>query len=218
MPVGSVPGWTQVYTQDFAGMSIPSGWGTYAGTPGGESPSVAGWNPSMCSVSGGELHFMADGIHSCGVSIYGSPQTYGAYLVRMKGDAEPSTMLFSDIALLWPADNSWSAEIDFYEDNGASRSQYNASMYACPNGTCHYEAPGIQNNGTQWHTYGVAWTPTSVTYTVDGRTVAQFDAAPQVPMVLDLQSQNLAGAGAPAERETMAVAWVAEYAYTPGTS
>lgn len=218
MPVGNLPGWTQVYTQDFNGSSLPSRWGWYNGTPGGDSPSVAHWTPSMCSVSGGQVHFMADGINSCGLESSVNPQTYGLWLVRMKGDSEPSGMRFSDIALLWPASNSWTAEIDFYEDTGGSRSQYNASMFACPNGTCPYQVRNIANDGTQWHTYGVARTPSGVTYSVDGRTVATFSASPDVPMQLKLQSQNLSGgSGAPTERETMTVDWVAEYSYTPGS-
>jgi len=213
MPVGNLPGWTQVYAQDFNSNSLPTRWGWYSGTPGGYSPNVANWTPSMCSISGGEVHFMARGINSCGLESSVNRQTYGMYLVRMKGDSEPSSMQFSDIALLWPASNSWAAEIDFYEDTGGSRSQYNASMFACPNGTCPYQVRGIGNDGAQWHTYGVAWTPTKVTYSVDGRTVASFNASPAVPMELKLQSQNLGGSVPSTEIETMTVDWVVEYSY-----
>jgi beta-glucanase (GH16 family) len=218
MPVGNLPGWTEVYTQDFNGSSLPSGWGAYNGTPGGYSPTVANWSPHNCSVSGGELHFTADGISSCGIGSHVNPQTYGMYVVRLKGDAEPPGD-FSDIALLWPASNTWTAEIDFYEDMDivTNRSQYNASMFACPQGTCPFQQRSIPNDGTQWHTYGVQWTPSGVTYLLDGTVVAHSSESPHVPMILDLQSQNLSGSGMPSERETMTVDWVAEYAYTPGS-
>jgi beta-glucanase (GH16 family) len=224
MPVGNLPGWKQVYAQAFDGNSLPSDWNAFDGTPGGYSPSVAGWRSSLCSVSGGELHFMADGIHSCGVGWYSYPQTYGMYLVRMKGDIEPSTMHFSDIALLWPANNQWPPEIDFYEDSGSSRSSYMATVHPGPNGNNSGQVHVVVgSNGAQWHTYGVEWTPSTITFTIDGHpagtAVSRSDTQswPDIPMVLALQSQNLGGAGAPTERETMTVAWVAEYAYTPGS-
>ena len=57
----------------------------------------------------------------------------------------------------------------------------------------------MSNTGTQWHTYGIRWTPDSITYTIDGRQWAVVQASqvsspgswPDIPMNLDLQSQNL---------------------------
>jgi len=43
---------------------------------------------------------------------HNAPQEYGAWFARMKGDDEPPGMSFSDIFLLWPANNQWPPEID----------------------------------------------------------------------------------------------------------
>jgi beta-glucanase (GH16 family) len=71
---------------------------------------------------------------------------------------------------------------------------------------------------TQWHTWGVVWTPTSITYTVDGHAWNSFTNAsevPDVPMTLDLQQQTWCGAtpawACPSTPQSMQVDWVAEY-------
>ena len=109
VPTGNLPGWQLTYSQDFSGTSLPPGWGTYSGEPGGDSYGY--WDPADVSVSNGELHLSttpnddpqsSNTASTGGASFYGNPQTYGMYLVRMKGDYEPGLQI-SDIALLWPA-------------------------------------------------------------------------------------------------------------------
>ncbi len=73
------------------------------------------------------------------------------------------------------------------------------------------------NNATQWHTYGVQWTPSTITFTVDGQSVgsvSQSDTGswPNIAMNLDIQSQNLGSSQPASGTETITVAWVAEYA------
>jgi hypothetical protein len=86
--------------------------------PGGETSSEADWEPSMCTFSGGEAHFMASGINSCGMHNLADPQEYGAWFARLQGTGESPGELFSDIFLLWPDNNQWPPEIDVYEDEG----------------------------------------------------------------------------------------------------
>ncbi|HTU72592.1 MAG TPA: family 16 glycosylhydrolase [Trebonia sp.] len=235
-PPSTLSGFTATYVQEFSGDSVPPGWDAYHGVPGGESSQVAQWVPSMCSFGDGEAHFMALGIDSCGLQFYGASQEYGAWFARLKGDDEPSGMSFSDIFLLWPANNQWPPEIDIYEDTGENRSTTNASMYNTVGSTCGssptaqclapYEqstgqSGGIPNNGSAWHTYGVEWTPSGVTWLIDGRVVYTAPASqvksparqPAMPMNMDLQSQNLQGAGAPSTRETMTVDWVEQFSW-----
>ncbi len=69
--------------------ALPANWRGYTGVPGGETSSEADWEPSMCSFSGGEAHFMASGIDSCGMSYLGEPQEYGAWFARLQGNVEP---------------------------------------------------------------------------------------------------------------------------------
>ncbi len=196
---------------------------------------MAQWAPSMCTFGGGEAHFVAMGIDSCGLEYYGDPQVYGAWFARLKADTEPSNIFFSNIFLLWPANNQWPPEIDVYEDGGG-RSSTSASVYntvgdmcgssptsQClkPYGQSNGESGGTPNNDAQWHTYGVEWTPSGVTWFIDGRVVYTAPASqvklpakqPAVPMYMDLQSQNVQGGGTPTQRESMIVDWVEEYGW-----
>jgi len=228
VPTGDISGWHLTYSTDFSGKTLPSGWDAYSGQPGGDN--FGYWDPKNVTVSGGELHLRTTanddpqrpGTYSTGgVAFDGNTQSYGMYLVRMKGDSEPGVQI-SNIALLWPENNkSWPPEIDFYEDEGASRSGYTASLHPGPNGDdCCIIRHSRSNTGTQWHTYGVTWTPTSLSYSIDGTTWATVPRSavsspaqwPDDPMTLDLQSQNLGAAQPSHPLETMTVAWVAEYA------
>jgi hypothetical protein len=235
-PLTTLSGFTLKYVQNFNGNSIPAGWLAFPGVPGGESASTAQWVPGMCTFSDGEAHFMAQGIDSCGMAFYGTKQEYGAWFARLKGDSEPSDMLFSDIFLLWPANNQWPPEIDIYEDGGGNRSATRASVINTVGNTCgsdptadcvkpytqsNGQTGGVPNDGTQWHTYGVEWTPSGVTWLIDGRVIYFAPASeakspakqPALPMNMGLQSQNLNGAGTPTRRETMTVDWAEEFSW-----
>ena len=228
VPTGNLPGWQLTYSQDFSGTTLPPGWGAYSGEPGGDPYGY--WDSANVTVSNGELHLSttanddpqsSNTYSTGGVAYYGNPQEYGMYLVRMKGDYEPGLQI-SNIALLWPADgNTWPPEMDFYEDEGGSRSGFTASLHPGPDGNdCCVVRNTLANAATQWHTYGISWTPTSITYTIDGKPWGVVQSSqvsapgewPSIPMNLDLQSQNLGAAQPNGSIETMTVAWVAEYA------
>ena len=228
VPTGNLPGWQLTYSQDFSGTTLPPGWGAYSGEPGGDPYGY--WDSANVTVSNGELHLSttpnddpqsSNTSSTGGVAFSGNPQQYGMYLVRMKGDYEPGLQI-SDIALLWPADgNTWPPEMDFFEDEGGSRSGFTASLHPGPDGDdCCVVRNTLANAATQWHTYGIIWTPTSITYTIDGRPWGVVQSSqvsapgewPSIPMNLDLQSQNLGPAQPNGSIETMTVAWVAEYA------
>jgi Glycosyl hydrolases family 16 len=219
-PPISVPGWTLTYSTTFPGNSLPSGWDAYSGEPGGDP--YGNWEPSNVSVSDGELHLMATPSAQGGVAYYGNPQTYGMYLVRMKGDYEPGLSI-NNLAILWPTQQGvWPPEVDFYQDLGGSRQSFSASLHAGPDGDggcCVIASPAQDSNGTAWHTYGVEWTPSAITYTIDGQVWATVSRNslnspaqwPTIPMNLTLQSQNQASSQPNGTIETMTVAWVAEY-------
>lgn len=220
-PPGSVAGWRLTYSTDFPGNSLPSGWYPYSGEPGGDPD--GNWVPSNVSVSGGAMHLMATPSGQAGVQFYGNPQTYGMYLVRMKGDYEPGLSI-NNLAILWPAQQGvWPPEVDFFQDAGGTRQSFSASLHAGPDGNggcCVIASPTQDINETAWHTYGVQWTPSTITYTIDGRVWASVSSSslsspaqwPTIPMNLTLQSQNQDSAQPNGTIETMTVAWVAEYA------
>ncbi len=220
-PRSSAAGWRLTYSTDFPGNSLPSGWDAYNGEPGGDAD--GNWDPSNVSVSGGALHLTATPSAQGGLQFYGNPQTYGMYLVRMKGDYEPGLSI-NNLAILWPAQQGvWPPEVDFFQDVGGSRQSFSASLHPGPDGNggcCVIASPTQDSNGTAWHTYGVQWTPSAITYTIDGRVWGSVSSSslsspaqwPTIPMDLTLQSQNQDSAQPSGTIETMTVAWVAEYA------
>jgi beta-glucanase (GH16 family) len=235
-PATTLSGYTLKYTQEFNGNSLPSGWGEYLGVPGGETSSEADWEPSMCTFSGGEAHFMASGVDSCGMHDQGQPQEYGAWFARLQANAEPAGQLFTDIFLLWPDNNQWPPEIDVYEDEGNRASTvatlWNTVGNACgssPSSSCLYQytqtnggSGGVANTDTEWHTYGVEWTPSGVSWLIDGKVIFTAPASavkspaqqPALTMDMALQSENLQGSpGASTTEDTMNVDWVEQFSW-----
>ena len=195
MPVGDIPGWRQVFTDDFNGRTLDSSkWRLYWGKPGGDP---AGWyDPRHVSVSNGMLVISAyrdkrDGGRWATGGLSSSPglaQTYGKYLVRFRLDPGIGV---GHAALLMPADNSWPPEIDFSEDNGSGRTGTLATLHYGKHDT-HEDAWLGSVNLTQWHTLGVQWSPGKLQYTIDGRIWKTMtgSSVPALPMVLDLQTQT----------------------------
>ena len=237
VPTGNIPGWNLVYSQDFNGTALPTGWVAYSGQPGGDPDGY--WNSANVTVNKGELHFRATAnddpkkrntYSTGGVNFYGHPQTYGIYLVRLKSDYEPGLDIAS-LALLWPSGNNnvWPPEIDFFEESDGTPTNFSATLHPGPNGDdCCIIGDNFPSHAaysiTQWHTYGIEWTPTTITYTIDGHqwgtiinksqlsTPAQW---PSINMDLDLQSENLGPVQPAGPIESMTVDWVAEYAPSP---
>jgi beta-glucanase (GH16 family) len=194
MPIGNIPGWRQVFTDNFSGRKLDaSKWRLYWGKPGGDP---AGWfDPRHVGVSRGMLvisgyrdradrgRWATGGLSSS----RGLKQTYGKYLVRFRLDRGVG---IGHAVLLMPANNSWPPELDMSEDNGSGRTGTLATLHYGKSDR-HWSAflPGL--NLTQWHTLGVEWTPGKVQYTVDGRIwrTMQGSVVPAVPMVLDMQTE-----------------------------
>ncbi len=195
MPVGNITGWTWVWGDDFLGNAInQSAWGLYSGFPSHDDQQGS-WLPSHVVVDGGVLYLRmyqdpaagpdggggADGPNTYtlwtggGVQNYGYAQTYGRYLTRMR--CTPGAGV-SCIALLWPNANIWPPEIDYYEDSPTTNTRTSTTM------TAHYGAannnPQVQcptSDGydfTQWHTVGVDWLSTTITYTIDGNVIGSI--------------------------------------------
>lgn len=215
----ALAGYQLDYVNDFTGSTIPSGWGVYtemaAGDPGSQ------WAANHVDVADGELQLntFADPAYNNefvngGISQSGNPLLYGAYFVRSKVTAAGSTQ----VELLWPKSGDWPPEIDFDETGGGTTSSQATLHFTSANTQIHNQ---ISEDMTQWHTWGVIWTPTSVTYTVDGTVWGEVDNAadvPTVPMVLDIQQQTWCSASTPyacpTYPDSTLVDWVAEYTTT----
>jgi beta-glucanase (GH16 family) len=188
--------WTRSFFDDFGESAIdPSRWRVYRGHPRGDPDGY--WLPSHAGISGGSLHLRGyrDGAYftTAGLSMTAThSQTYGQYSVRMR-IAKGEGVAFA--LVLWPENDAWPPEVDFAEDNGLpARSLLTATLHwrtaSVLNATKALRY-GLPVNTSGWHTYGVAWEPGLLTYTIDHHVwgVVRSDAVPATPMVLTLQTQ-----------------------------
>ena len=208
----ALPGFTETYSTDFPGSALPSGWDAYsgpdAGDPGGQL------DPSHAVVGGGllQLNAFQDPAYNNqwvtgGVCHCGHPELYGAFFVRSRVTGAGPT----NVELLWPSNGTWPPEIDFNETLGGATTTTSATIYG--SGVAH---GNLSIDMTQWHTWGVVWTPTSVTYTVDGHvwgSVTVPSEVPSIAMWLALQQQTWCSSGyaCPSAPESMDIDWVSEY-------
>ncbi|NNN03933.1 MAG: glycoside hydrolase family 16 protein, partial [Acidimicrobiaceae bacterium] len=213
----ALPGFTQSYVSDFSGSSLPAGWYTYSGKPGSD-PGAQFGGANHVKVANGLLslltyqdpnygnEWVTGGLCQCGLS-----QTYGAYFVRSRVTGPGPTQ----VELLWPAANTWPPEVDFTETDGTTSQSAATTHWGSTNSQ---EQHKVNTNLTQWHTWGVVWTPTSLTYTLDGVAYASVQNSagiPQQAMTLDIQQQTWCSSGfaCPTSPQQLQVDWVAEYSH-----
>jgi hypothetical protein len=234
MPVGNIAGWHQIFADNFAHDSVPRGSFTgcnvhgctgapsvpFGATDDGH-PDTSGncqYYPSRTvSISDGVLgiylHTAPDGL-CMDASLYPlvPSLTYGMYEVRFRSAVVPG---YKGVYLLWPV-NKRSGEIDFPE----------ANLDAPLKGHLHTVAGGSQQQSfrstaswSSWHTAELQWTPTSVTFILDGTTLGSTTQdVPQTPMTLLLRAESdLQGAPKPpaSAQGRMEIDWVTVYTYAP---
>jgi hypothetical protein len=216
----ALPGFIQTYVTDFPGTTLPPGWDTFSGVPGGDPDGQ--FDPRHVVVSGGLLRLNAwrdaayvnrwvtGGVCLCTVS-----QTYGAYFVRSRLTGPGP----NEVQLLWPTANVWPPEIDFYESGSGTTRAVATVHYGAAN---NIEQRFITIDLTKWHTFGVIWQRDALVFTVDGRawgTITLPWQIPDQPMTLHVQQQTSCVLGlsywCPRIPVSMEVDWVAVYAQAP---
>lgn len=203
LPLGDLPGWTQVFAEPFDTALTEGEWegSDYypnkfrAYGPSNLAPTNASWRdsskhgrymPAIISVQDG---YLREHVHTDPVS--GKP--FVAAIIPKRDDGSSSFMYgrFSVRArlakmtnykvawLLWPdgGDNNRDGEIDFPEIN---------LWTDLLRGFCHYTdqdatlptQQGVYKNTpfdyTRWHVYTIEWTPHQVVFVLDGATVKTF--------------------------------------------
>jgi beta-glucanase (GH16 family) len=232
LPVGDLPGWRQIFTEDFGtnvglgsfpGSSYRSKWSVYLdGWPDTAAQSEnanSGYYPSrVVSVENGILskHLHVENGVAMSAAIYPTIgyQTYGRYSVRFRADPIPG---FKVAWLLWPEsdDNLRDGEIDFPEGD------LNDTIYgfmhhtgAAATSDQDYVQTGATFSG--WHTATVEWSPGRVTYILDGavhKTVTT--RVPSTPMEWVLQTESCLGHCQPGASVSgnVQIDWVAAWSY-----
>ena len=211
-----LPHYRRVYATDFTGSVLPPGWVDFTGVPGGDPGGQ--FAPSHVNVARGMLQlrtwrdpayhnkWASGGLCQCGL-----PFTYGAFFVRSRITGPGP----NEVELLWPLSNIWPPEIDFYETGAKDNSTSWTLHYGASNS---FVQQTLRIDQTKWHTWGVIWTPSKITYTVDGNEWGSFSgsyAIPTVPMTLDLQQRPGCSLGpvCTSVPQSMLVDWVTEYTH-----
>ena len=196
MPTTPPAGYQPFFADDFTSSTLGSNWHEYSGDHFGVYDGQAGttWDPSHVTVGKGllTLRTYQDPAHAGpnsawvegGASLWpNSPLTYGEYLVRSR---VTSATAVTQVMILW-TDTTWPPEIDFNESNGTNSSGA-TEWYNGANGATQLQ-PGVPSGVdlTQWHTWGVITTPSTITFTVDGKTWATMPNYVTTPTHLTLQ-------------------------------
>ena len=211
----ALKGYKLNYVTDFNGTTIPQGWYSFSGVPGG----LPGGHfaKSHVVVNHGLLqlntwrdprfhnHWVTGGLCQCGLG-----HAYQAYFVRSRITGAGT----NEVELLWPLKNNWPPEVDFNE-TGAHADQTSSTVHWGIDN--HIEQITLKVNMKRWHTWGVIWSPASIIYTVDGRqwgSITNPVEIPRQPMRLDFEQRT----NCPIKQDcatrpvSMQIDWVAEYA------
>lgn len=226
MPVGDLPGFKQIFTDDFT-TDVPRGsfpgsyarkWGAYSGH--GDTFGGGVYNPDIISTDNGKMDLYLNKQNGKGqvsapvpmVNGEWNSQTYGKYTVRFRSDALPG---YRTAWLLWPSSGKWKeGEIDFPEGalNGSIEG-YNHCI-GNPSVNCSWAKTGVSY--TSWHTASVEWTPSAVSMYLDGKRVMYSTSAiPSTPMRWVLQTESTTSdTSRMTKNGHLEIDWVTMYDYT----
>lgn len=233
MPVGDLPGWHQVFADNFANESVPLG-----GWPGNAS---ANWNayPNgwpdtthhgtynctlVCSISGGVLDLYphnAGGVNYVAAPVPKIPGSlvstwgdnlYARYTIRFRADSLPG---YKTAWLLWPQSGNWphDGEIDFPEGDLNSTISAFMHWYGATSGS-QQDAYTTSATYGGWHTAVIEWLATRVTFLLDGVLVGNSTAnIPITPMHWVIQTETATDGTSPAPTTAghVQIDWVVVY-------
>jgi hypothetical protein len=202
-------GWgTPNASVDFTSPASLQGWGVYDG-PGNAGYGVR--TPDAISFANNVMTITGDAQGTTGGMAAPLGQQYGMWEVRMK--VPVGAPGYSPVLLLWPDAENWptGGEVDFAEGTtDGSRQTYSGALHYSAQDQWDPAVVGV--DATQWHNYAVEWTPTKITYFIDGvpwKTYTDTSKFPPGPMhlaiQLDVHTLDLAGGA------TMQVAWARQY-------
>ena len=240
VPVGDLPGWTQVFRDDFTtpvpvgqfpGSTYGARWGGYDGQRDTSKRGL--YAPSkVLSVSNGALTWA---MHTeNGVPLVAAPvpklptygQSYGRYSVRFRTSSTPG---YKMAFLLWPDSDRWDeGEIDWPEAGVLGQRPYAASLVpGSPSsaGGARFLPTGAATGGAAaptdtsgWHVATTERTPGRIVASWDGVPVATVTSnVPTASMHWVLQAETQIGGAAPAASAVgrIEVDWAVAYRYSP---
>ncbi len=205
-PPGNPSSWTLVWSDEFNGPTLDlTKWRTSYHDGSRTNNDELEWyvdSPVYHTISNGVLSLMATKTVTSGSRCNGTTCPYTSAMIesdgmfyQMYGYFEASMQLPKGQGL-WPAfwllpyPDTWPPEIDIMENLGNDTK----TVYLSNHWTSNY--PGVSNSGDQggsvttpytgadystaFHTFGVAWTPSSITWYIDG--VQRCQVTKEVPI------------------------------------
>jgi beta-glucanase (GH16 family) len=228
MPTGDLPGWRQVWAEDFnRSAAVGQARSVYAdslkfyddGTTDTSRNAVYDTARTV-SASNSALHVdlhTVDGV-ARGTAFAAqswSGQVYGRYSVRFRSAPVAG---YGEAFLLWPTSNVWNeGEIDFPE--GGLDGTINGYVHEVgPNPGRNVFATNTGRTYTDWHVATTEWAPDRVTFYLDGVKVGETrDTAgiPRTPMRWTFQTGSHGSKPPSDARGTLSIDWATMYAYQP---
>ncbi len=224
MPTGDLPGWHQVFTEDFD-HDVPLGgffadphydrhWDGYEDLPDTSGEGTYRTN-DVLSVQDGVMDMWLrteDGVPlaAAPVPTVGSEwggHVYGRFEVRFRADpVEGYKMAW----LLWPDSDEWAeGEIDWPEGR-LDRGMYAANLQVGQPGQFDLVTDQVATFD-EWHVATTEWTPEGVTFYLDGEQIGFSDSSPSTPMHWVLQTETAYGKPPADSQGHVQVDWVTMY-------
>jgi Glycosyl hydrolases family 16 len=235
MPVGDLPGWQQIFTDDFT-TNVPLGsfpsavsakWSAYPYPWKDTSKNGTYWPEKVVSINNGvmDLNLHTENINGTNVHLVSAPQPrlfpglsagtgqlYGRYAIRFKSDPVPG---YKTAWLLWPDSGVWprAGEIDFPEGNLDGTISAFMHWQNATSGS-QQGAYSIGALYPTWHTAVIEWAPASCKFTLDGLLVGNSTTnIPNTAMHWFFQTETQLSGGAPSDTAAghVQIDWVAAY-------
>lgn len=109
---------------------------------------------------------------------------YGRYIIRER--VSHVGVGFKSAQLLWPVSGGGCSEIDFPENSH----DVPPTAFDHPANCGQQDAFDTAASWGNWHTYTTSWTPSSVSFAVDGRMIGVSQHSPSAPMDWDVQNES----------------------------
>jgi len=223
-PVGDLPGWRQIFVDDF---DTPVARGSFPG------PYADSWLPydgftdtnDNGTYRAGAIS-VADGMLSLGVSALGDEvtssavvplvdgqwggQTHGRYSVRLRADPVEG---YSAAFLLWSDENDWDdGEIDFPEGHLDKEVRAYNHKLGDPSENSFDRRTAVPFS--EWHTYTIEWGPDEIAFQIDGVTIGTTRSdIPTAKMHWVMQIETLKSAPPDGAQGAVHIDWATIYRY-----
>jgi hypothetical protein len=226
MPVGDLPGWKQVFTDDFTtdvargGFPGPyaSKWTQYHGFY--DTFKTGYYDKGAISTAGGAMDLFLRTENGKAIAAAPVPivtkawegQTYGRFTVRFRSDSMPG---YKTAWLLWPDTNNWNeGEIDFPEGGLDSTMMGFNHCVGDPSKNCSWwDTKKKFSDG--WHTATIEWAPNKLTFILDGISSTTTTSVPATPMHWVLQTETNGKLPPTTTAGHLQIDWVSVYTYAP---